>query len=191
MGRSVGGLVDGELKEGALALARSCSPQFSPSPIFDHELLEALLGVLEALGFGVLAAAVVVSGGEVEVEETERLPLVLPPPTLTSRSACAPKLSRRPNGVAGVFCGGAAASPSSIASSSMGDPELEMLLRRFIGLLVKGDGCVGDVDRPNVVMDMLRRCVALAAAVVIGPGKAFVGGDCPALLDRENKPENA
>jgi len=149
MGRSVGGLVDGELKEGALALARSCSPQFSPSP------------------------------------------LVLPLPTLTSRSACAPKLSRRPNGVAGVFCGGAAASPSSIASSSMGDPELEMLLRRFIGLLVKGDGCVGDVDRPNVVMDMLRRCVALAAAVVIGPGKAFVGGDCPALLDRENKPENA
>jgi len=183
------GLADAEPNEGALALARSCSPQFSPSPIFPR--LEPLLEVLD-FG-GLLAPAVVVSaGGDTEVEEMERLPLVLPLPVLTSRNACAPKLRRRPNGVTGVFCG-AEPSPSSIASSSIcgePEPELEMLLLRFSGL-PKGDVWVGEVASPNVVMDMLRRCWALAAAVAIGPGKGFVGGDCPALLGRENSPLNA
>jgi len=84
---------------------------------------------------------------------------------------------------------------SSIASSSTcgePDPELEMLPRRRGGL-PNGEAWVGEeVDKPKVVIDMLRRCWALAAAVAIGFGKAFVGGgDCPALLGREKSPEKA
>lgn len=69
-------------------------------------------------------------GGEKEeagfvrlVKGTDALPLKLPLPALTSRSALAPKLIRLANGVVGVLLG---LSPSSIALSSTlvpGEPD--------------------------------------------------------------------
>lgn len=58
-----------------------------------------------------------------EEARVEALPLAIPLPALTSRKARAPKLIRRPNGVAGEVT----ASPSSMALSSIPkEPELEL-----------------------------------------------------------------
>ena len=118
----------------------------------------------------------------------EVLPLALfPLPVRTSRSALAPKLIRRANGVAGVE-GGAEPSPSSMTfSSKVGEPErepvLDMLSRR-VTPEPNGEVWVGDEpERPRVVMDIRRRFCAFAAAVAMEPGKAEVplalAGDRP------------
>lgn len=81
------------------------------------------------------------------------------PPVLTSLSARAPKLSRRANGDVGP----GNASPSSMAFSSMlGDEaiEAEPLLEALSRLAMKGEGWLGDPDRPTVERDMRRRCCA-------------------------------
>ncbi len=96
-------------------------------------------------------------------------------PVRASRSALAPKLMRRASGETGEFAG---ASPSSTAlSSNMAElvPALETLSRREAAAAVKGDVCVGEhPDRPSVEMDTRRLLCALAAAAVMGPGKADV-----------------
>ena len=107
-----------------------------------------------------------------EPESLEDLPLRVPGPPLTSRSAFAPKLIRRAKGVVGELLAGA--SPSSMAlSSAPGDAEavLEQLSWRP-RRLPKGEVWVGEPERPRVEMDMRRRwwAWALAAAAAMGPG---------------------
>lgn len=91
----------------------------------------------------------------------EDLPLAFPDPVLTSRSARAPELMRRAKGEEGEADSGAA-SPSSIAFSS-----IEVLLEALVERLpwrarAKAEAWVGDPDkppdRPNEVIERRRRC---------------------------------
>lgn len=79
-------------------------------------------------------------------------------PARASRRACAPKDTRRAKGELGVTLGEVPSASSATASSLFGiDPhELDRLPRRK-ARLPKAEVCVGEPDRPRVVMDS-RRC---------------------------------
>jgi len=101
------------------------------------------------------------------------LPSPPPPPLppvedLISLIARAPKLIRRANGVVGVDWSFAANS-SSTADSSMLPLLAELKLSRRPRTEPKGEGAVGEPERPRVVNDIRLRW-AWAAALVIGPG---------------------
>lgn len=81
-----------------------------------------------------------------------------PLPVLMSRMARAPKLRRRPNGVAGTLDAGASLSSNGL-SSTVPELELEMLPARGRMPGVKGELWLGEPDRPMVVSDK-RRCWA-------------------------------
>lgn len=92
----------------------------------------------------------------------EGLPLgfpTLPLLCLTSRSARAPKLSRRAKGVAGLLleleADGAGSSSKGLSST---EPELALDRLSVRGrALWKGDVWLGEPDRPSVVRDRRRR----------------------------------
>lgn len=103
------------------------------------------------------------------------------PPPLTVRRACAPKEMRRVKGVVGALRPGPSSSSMAL-SSRYSEPAVETLPRR----VPKGNGVcwVGDVPKPNVVIDIRRRW-SCAAAVIIGPGKG-AGGAPEVLFDLPN-----
>jgi hypothetical protein len=86
--------------------------------------------------------------------------LTLPLPCLTSRSARAPKLTRRAKGVAGLLPGadveGAQSSSNGLSST---EPELTLdrLSVRVRGTCMKGEVWPGEAERPMVVSDSRRR----------------------------------
>lgn len=86
------------------------------------------------------------------------LPSPPPPPVedLISLMARAPKLIRRANGVVGVDWSLAAKS-SSTADSSMLPLLAELKLSRRPRIDPKGEGAVGEPERPKVVNDMRLR----------------------------------
>ena len=105
------------------ARERSDSDQLKPSPERRELELDVLLTGSSVLLCDDDKPRPLAVGEEAEVMEA--LPAVFPFPPLTSRSALAPKLIRRANGVVGVDMG---VSVSSTALSSMlgePDPELE------------------------------------------------------------------
>lgn len=75
---------------------------------------------------------------------------------LISRIACAPKLTRRANGLAGLDETGGP-SLSSKGDSSSEPLELPEMLCPRDRMLSKGDCCVGEVPSPAVATDR-RRC---------------------------------
>jgi hypothetical protein len=88
---------------------------------------------------------------------------------LTSRNACAPKLSLLPNGEAGLFMPDFPPSSSSSTAGSSpklflnsGDPEVEevaTLARLCLANAPYGEACpCVEVVKPRAVMDVPRRC---------------------------------
>lgn len=113
------------------------------------------------------------AGGGKDLPFWGGLPSPPPPPLppvedLISLIARAPKLIRRANGIVGVDWS-LAANSSSTADSSMLPLLAELKLSRRPRTDPKGEGAVGEPDRPRVVNDIRLRW-AWAAALVIGPG---------------------
>lgn len=118
------------------------------------------------------------------------LPLPMLPPR-ASRSACAPKETRREKGEGGVSFGGLFSLSSSIAASSrfaeLEPTELDMLAGRRNRLLTNGEDRVGDPERPSVFRDSLRCFLDWAFAAAVAMELGSDGGAAAWLADLEKR----